>query len=82
MDIDDLNRETKLFSILYAVLGIPLVLVYLGQCARAISSLFPGVRNLLLAMAGTCFLVAVIYDVAEQGSDDTVRVRRARSRLI
>jgi hypothetical protein len=72
VDIDDLSVEIKVFSIFYSVFGIPLMLLYLGQCARAITSALPGLKNLIITSVAVLFLVAVIHDVVEQGSDDTV----------
>lgn len=72
VDIDDLSYEIKFFSILYSVCGIPLMLLYLGQCAKAISSALPGLRNALILCIVVVFLIAMIHDIIEQGSDDTV----------
>lgn len=72
VDIDDLSIEIKFFSILYSIFGIPLMLMYLNQCAKAITSALPGFRSLLILSLGVLFLVAIVHDVVEQGSDDTV----------
>ncbi|CAD5222431.1 unnamed protein product [Bursaphelenchus xylophilus] len=71
VDIDDLNIESKIFSMFYAAFGIPFVLLYLGQCARAITSVISGVKQLLLLLLSVLFLVSIAYDVVEQGADDT-----------
>jgi hypothetical protein len=72
VDIDDLSMEIKFFSILYSVFGVPLMLLYLGQCAKAISSALPGLRNAVLLSTIAVFVIAVIHDIVEQSSDDTV----------
>ncbi|CAD5217661.1 unnamed protein product [Bursaphelenchus okinawaensis] len=71
VDIDDLNFESKLFSILYSAFGIPFVLLYLGQCARAITSIVSGLKQLLLLLVTVLFLVSIAYDVVEQSAEDT-----------
>jgi hypothetical protein len=48
------------------------MLLYLGQCAKAVSSAFPGIRNLAILSAVVVFLVAILHDIVEQNSEDTV----------
>jgi hypothetical protein len=72
VDVDDLSIEIKVFSIFYSIFGIPLMLLYLSQCAKAITSALPGLKNLILTSIVVLFLVAIVHDIVEQGSDDTV----------
>uniref|UniRef100_A0A915EFR8 Potassium channel domain-containing protein n=1 Tax=Ditylenchus dipsaci TaxID=166011 RepID=A0A915EFR8_9BILA len=67
---DVLTVPAKLFSILYAMLGIPLTLIYLSQCAKVITCLFPGTKTLMAAF-GVLMLTALVVDVVEQNDDDT-----------
>ncbi|KAI6188575.1 Ion-trans-2 domain-containing protein [Aphelenchoides besseyi] len=71
VDIDEMSIEIKLFSIIFSFIGIPLMLLYLGQCAKAISSVFPSFRTLIPLVIAILFGVAILYDVVEEGSDDT-----------
>lgn len=71
IDTDDLSIEAKIFSIFYSIFGIPLVMLYLNQCVKAISSFWQGFE-VYAFFAGFIFVVAILYDVIEQTSDDTV----------
>uniref|UniRef100_A0AC34QTM1 Potassium channel domain-containing protein n=1 Tax=Panagrolaimus sp. JU765 TaxID=591449 RepID=A0AC34QTM1_9BILA len=70
IDTDDLSIEAKIFSIFYSIFGIPLVMLYLNQCVKAISSFWQGFE-VYAFFAGFIFVVAILYDVIEQTSDDT-----------
>lgn len=70
--MDDLSYEQKLFSLIYSIFGIPLMMLYLGQCAKAIRSLFPG-RQIFGLVVILIFASAIFYDIIEQSDDDVVR---------
>lgn len=73
VDADALTTGGKIFAIAYAIFGIPLALLYLGQCSKIVAGLLPGDRVLAAAFSAI-FLTAIIYDIAEDSEDDTVRV--------
>ncbi|TMS36164.1 hypothetical protein L596_003401 [Steinernema carpocapsae] len=70
VDTYGMSFEMKLFSMFYAVFGVPLTLLYLSQCAKLIASLISE-KNILTATAIVILLIAIFYDIFEQGSDDT-----------
>uniref|UniRef100_A0A7E4ZSE4 Ion_trans_2 domain-containing protein n=1 Tax=Panagrellus redivivus TaxID=6233 RepID=A0A7E4ZSE4_PANRE len=70
IDSDDLSFAAKVFSIVYAIFGIPLFYLCITQCAKAISSFWNG-SNAFFFAAGCVFVTAVIYDIVEQSTDDT-----------
>uniref|UniRef100_A0A0M3HNG0 Ion_trans_2 domain-containing protein n=1 Tax=Ascaris lumbricoides TaxID=6252 RepID=A0A0M3HNG0_ASCLU len=72
VDADALTTGGKIFAIAYAIFGIPLALLYLGQCSKIVAGLLPGDRVLAAAFSAI-FLTAIIYDIAEDSEDDTVR---------
>ncbi|VDK45988.1 unnamed protein product [Anisakis simplex] len=55
VDADALTTGGKVFAILYAVFGIPLALLYLGQCSKIITGLLPGDRVIAAAVATILF---------------------------
>lgn len=89
VDVDLLTDSAKLFSIVYATLGIPLTLIYLGfnsplfscipystgQCAKAISSLFPS-HNVFFAAFGSLLVTAIVLDIFERNDEDIVGLAR------
>jgi hypothetical protein len=70
IDIDELSLEAKIFSIIYTTFGIPLVMLYLAQCAKAITAILPGNQTLLLAVS-LLFITSIVHDIFEDGDDDT-----------
>ncbi|KAE9555511.1 hypothetical protein FO519_001279 [Halicephalobus sp. NKZ332] len=70
IDTDDLSTEAKVFSIFYSLFGIPLVLLYLSQCVKALSSFWQGIQIFGVAL-GCVFVIAVLYDIVEQSAEDT-----------
>ncbi|KAK0396527.1 hypothetical protein QR680_001753 [Steinernema hermaphroditum] len=70
VDTNGMSFEAKLFSIFYAIFGVPLTLLYLSQCAKLITSLISE-KNILSGTAIAILLIAILYDIFEQGSDDT-----------
>lgn len=74
----DLPLLGKIFAFFYAVVGIPITLLYLGQCGRMLTSLWPGKKAILPAV-GFLLFSALIYDIVEQGTDDTVSLPCSRS---
>jgi len=66
----EMSCEGKLFSMLYAIFGVPLTLLYLSQCAKLIASLISE-KNILSATAIVILLIAIFHDIFEQGNDDT-----------
>ena len=71
IEVDDLSYEQKLFSLIYSIIGIPLMMLYLGQCTKAIRSLFPG-RQIFILVLIVLFASAIIYDIIEQSDEDVV----------
>ncbi|KAI1712723.1 Ion channel [Ditylenchus destructor] len=69
VNVDGLTDSAKFFSIVYATVGIPLTLIYLGQCAKAITSLLPG-QNIIFAAFGLLLATAIVLDIVEQHEDD------------
>ncbi|MFH4976675.1 hypothetical protein AB6A40_003384 [Gnathostoma spinigerum] len=69
-DVETLTWAGKAFAMLYASFGIPLTMLYLGQCSKMISGLLPGDRALFTALV-TVFLSAVLYDIVGGTKDDT-----------
>lgn len=57
----------------YAIIGIPLALLYLAQCSKMFAGLFPG-NHILIAALVTVFATAVIFDIIEESNDDTVHL--------
>jgi hypothetical protein len=80
-ELDSLGPLTKLFAMAYASVGIPLMLIYLGHCVRALKSLTSEngggewVGALLLGL-GAMIFSGIALDVVENGdgpsSDDLV----------
>ncbi|TMS36165.1 hypothetical protein L596_003401 [Steinernema carpocapsae] len=80
VDTYGMSFEMKLFSMFYAVFGVPLTLLYLSQCAKLIASLISE-KNILTATAIVILLIAIFYDIFEQGSDDTHAIPATINRL-
>lgn len=66
-----LSTAGKIFAIVYSIIGIPLILLYLGQCSKALSGLVSG-NKILTVAAVAVFVTAVIYDITEDSDEDTV----------
>lgn len=69
-EADSLTAVGKLFAMAYAVVGIPLALLYLGQCSKIVAGLLPGGRVLGAAFAAI-FVATILYDITEGSDDDT-----------
>lgn len=74
IDVAELSFEAKMFSMIYTAIGIPLVMMYLAQCAKAITSILSG-QNLFIFGVGLLFFTAILYDIFEAVDEDTVRYR-------
>lgn len=61
----------KIAAMSYAIVGIPLALLYLAQCSKMFAGLFPG-NHLFIAALIAIFATAVIFDIMEESNDDTV----------
>ncbi|VDN07870.1 unnamed protein product [Thelazia callipaeda] len=70
LDEENFSTLGKIVAISYAVIGIPLALLYLGQCSKMFAGLFSG-NHLLIAALVTVFAAAVIFDVIEKSDDNT-----------
>ncbi|KAH7730654.1 hypothetical protein AAVH_01703 [Aphelenchoides avenae] len=71
IDVAELSFEAKMFSMIYTAIGIPLVMMYLAQCAKAITSILSG-QNLFIFGVGLLFFTAILYDIFEAVDEDTV----------
>lgn len=69
-DADILSTFGKLFAMVYATIGIPLTLLYLGQCSKTISGLLPG-NKLLMGACLAIFVTAIVHDITEESDEDT-----------
>ncbi|CAJ0921538.1 unnamed protein product, partial [Mesorhabditis belari] len=70
IDCRELSTFAKIFCFIYALLGVPLTLLYLEKCNQMASSLCSTGKT-LVAATSLIFFGAIIYDIVEQGSDDT-----------
>lgn len=55
----------------YAIIGIPLALLYLAQCSKMFAGLFP-CNHIFIAALVAIFATAVVFDIIEGPNDDTV----------
>lgn len=71
LDEENFSSAGKVAALAYAIIGIPLALLYLGQCSKMFAGLLPG-YNVFVAALAIIFAAAVIFDIIEESSDDTV----------
>uniref|UniRef100_A0A0K0DRW6 Aa_trans domain-containing protein n=1 Tax=Angiostrongylus cantonensis TaxID=6313 RepID=A0A0K0DRW6_ANGCA len=69
VNIDMLTISGKIFTVIYAIIGIPLCLLLMTQCGRMITSIWEG-KTLVVSVICFIFVSAIIYDVIEDNSDD------------
>ncbi|KAL6722804.1 hypothetical protein Aduo_017891 [Ancylostoma duodenale] len=69
IDIDSMTTAGKIFSVVYAFIGVPLCLLLITQCGRMITSIWEG-RGLIVPVVCFVFVSAVAYDIIEDGTDD------------
>ncbi|VDO07539.1 unnamed protein product [Brugia timori] len=53
----------------YAIIGIPLALLYLAQCSKMFAGLLPG-NHILIAALVAIFATAIVSDILEESNDD------------
>uniref|UniRef100_A0A0N5A8C4 Ion_trans_2 domain-containing protein n=1 Tax=Syphacia muris TaxID=451379 RepID=A0A0N5A8C4_9BILA len=70
-DANVLSTPGKIFAMLYSAIGIPLTLLYLGQCSKMLSGL-ASANKLLSAACIAIFVTAIVYDITEDSEEDTV----------
>ncbi|MCP9266035.1 Exocyst complex component 1 [Dirofilaria immitis] len=70
LDEENFSPIGKITAMSYAIIGIPLALLYLAQCSKMFTGLFPG-NYLLIAALVALFAAAVIFDIVEDSNDDT-----------
>lgn len=71
LDEENFSPIGKVAAMGYAIVGIPLALLYLAQCSKMLARLFAG-NHILIAALVTVFATAVIFDIIEESNDDTV----------
>ncbi|KAJ1352058.1 hypothetical protein KIN20_008247 [Parelaphostrongylus tenuis] len=69
INIDMFTITGKIFTVIYATIGVPLCLLLLTQCGRMITSIWEG-KTLIIPVICYIFVSAVIYDVIEDRDDD------------
>ncbi|KAL3982118.1 Ion channel family protein [Acanthocheilonema viteae] len=70
LDEENFSPIGKIAAMSYAIIGIPLALLYLAQCSKMFAGLFPG-NHIFIAALVAIFAAAVIFDIIEESNDDT-----------
>ncbi|CAJ0565982.1 unnamed protein product, partial [Mesorhabditis spiculigera] len=70
IDCRELSTLGKMFCFVYSLLGVPLALLYLSHCNKMAACLCSSTK-IFLSTFSLIFVGAVVYDIVEQGSDDT-----------
>ncbi|KAK5976403.1 Ion channel [Trichostrongylus colubriformis] len=69
MNIASFTTPGKAFAILYALIGVPLCLLFISQVGRMITSIWERTA-LMIPVLVFVFVSAIIYDIIEDGTDD------------
>ncbi|VDK48637.1 unnamed protein product [Gongylonema pulchrum] len=75
LDEENFSPAGKLAAMVYAIIGIPLALLYLGQCSKMFAGLISG-NNILVVALATIFTATVLFDIVEKSDDDTEYLHR------
>ncbi|KAK6110388.1 Ion channel family protein [Brugia pahangi] len=69
LDEENFSPIGKIAAMNYAIIGIPLALLYLAQCSKMFAGLLPG-NHILIAALVAIFATAIVSDILEESNDD------------